>query len=206
MGGMGCMASESIAHQHTLGYRHDACDGRRMKLFVWSFVAASLTGLACTPAPIEVHTGALDTAPYAQFHTFALAPIKGGIVGYTTTARSERVINLMKPAVTAVLVRKGYTLAAETESDLVIVCSAGRRDTEEHRELPRRMAQITGEQYEDRDFVEGGLVIDVFDKTGGQVWHGAAQTEIDPQKPDDARVRTVVEHVLEKFPARPPSQ
>jgi len=170
-----------------------------MKTFVWTLVAALACGAAaCTP--VEVHTGALDTAPYAQFHTYAFAPVSGGVVGYRTTTRSAKVIELMKPAVTTVLERKGYTLAPAADADLTIVCSAGRRDVEEHIQLNRRMAEITGEETEDHDFVEGGLIIDVFDKSGGQVWHGAGQTEIDPQKPNDERVRNMVETILQKFP------
>lgn len=160
-------------------------------------------GISAACSTTQVHTGSLDTAPYAEFHTFSFAPIQGGVAGYRSTPRSARVVDLMKTAVTEALEKKGYRPAPEGESDLVIVCSAGRRDVEQRIELPWRMTAITGEEFEDRDFVQGGLVVDVFDRSGGQVWHGAAKTEIDPAKPNDARVHSIVENVMSAFPPRP---
>ncbi len=171
-----------------------------MKTMIALLVGALALG-ACSTT--QVHTGSLDTAPFAQFYTFSFAPIQGGVTGYRSTSRTARVIELMKPAITDVLEKKGYRRAPEGESDLVIVCSAGRRDVEERISLPWRITAITGEDFEDRDFVQGGLVIDVFDKTGGQVWHGAGKTEIDPGKPNDTRVRSVVEDVMSAFPSHP---
>lgn len=171
-------------------------------------------GLAtgCT-RPVDIHTAVVDAAPLAQARTFSFVPVEQAAAaqpettpgGYQSSPRSGHVIELIQVTVAGVLERKGYTSAPQGEGDLRVVCSVGRRDVTAQRSRSWRVSALS-ERDEERDFVEGGLVIDVFDRAGGQVWHGAATAEIDPKNPDDARVRDVAARVMEAFPARTPDR
>ncbi len=172
----------------------------------------ALGGAACAP-PTDVQTTSLETAPIVHYRTFSFAPTTGAsayhqraLSDYPQSPRSAHVIDLMKASITQALEQKGYVLAPPGQGELVILCSAGRRDVETVVGRSWRVTARGGDGDETRSAVEGGIVIDVLDRTGGQVWHGAATTEIDPQKPDDARVRGVVDRVMKPFPARPPAR
>jgi hypothetical protein len=164
-------------------------------------LGATLAIAGCTP--IESHGEFVPAAPYAELHTFSFATPESAPSGYHASARSAAIVEQMKPLVAAVLERKGYRRVADGEGDIIFACGAGRRDVEEHIRLPWRIATIVGEEYEDRDFVEGGIIIDAFDRNGGQIWHGAARTEIDPNKPSAERLQHTVEAALSRFPAHP---
>lgn len=167
-----------------------------------SLAALLLNASGC--ATIESHGEFLHTAPFAQFHTFSFATPEGPPAGYRTTARSAIVLTQMKGLVAEALEKKGYVPAPQgQQGDMILACGAGRREGEqlERMPLPRQVTAISGEEYEDEDFVEGGLVIDAFDRNGGQVWHGAGRTEIDPQNPNVEQLRRTVDAALARFPA-----
>ena len=168
-----------------------------------ALAALALSSSACT-ASVQSHGDYLHTAPFASFHTFSFATAKAPPEGYEVTERSAQIVELMKPIVSEALVRKGYVAAPEGEvGDVVVACAAGRRDTTKVRRVSRRQSLVTSEDTEERDFVEGGLVIDAFDRSGGQVWHGASRTEIDPARPSLDSLRRAVGAALTRFPARP---
>ena len=168
-----------------------------------ALAALALSSSACM-ASVQSHGEYLHTAPFASFHTFSFVPAKAPPEGYEVTARSAQIVELMKPIVSEALVRKGYVAAPEGETgDVVFACAAGRRDTTKVRHVSWRQSLVTGEATEERDFVEGGLVIDAFDRNGGQVWHGASRTEIDPARPSLDALRRAVGAALVRFPARP---
>ena len=145
----------------------------------------------------------VPAAPYAEMRTFSFATPEATPEGYQATARSAVVVEQMKPFIVAALEAKGWVQAQQGEGDITIACAAGRREAETHRRLPWRITNVTGEAFEDRDFVEGGIVIDAFDRSGGQIWHGAARTEIDLSRPSVDRVRKAVNAALTRFPAHP---
>jgi len=172
-----------------------------MKILPTLFVAAALAAAGCA-APITSHGEYLHTAPFADFRTFSFAPAGGALEGYETTPRSAQIVEAMKPFIRAELVRKGWVEAPGGDGDVVVACAAGRREVTKMRRLPWRMTMITGEETEERDFVEGGIVIDAFDRSGGQIWHGAARTEIDPNHPSLDRLEIAVDAALAHFPAK----
>jgi hypothetical protein len=164
-----------------------------------TLLALSLATTRCSE--VESHGEFVPAAPYAQFATFSFASNEGPPGGYHLSARSLVVVEQMKPMVVAALEKKGYVQAPNGDvGDIVVACGAGRRDVEEHRRLNWHITQLTGEEFEDNDFVEGGVVIDAFDGSGGQIWHGAARTPIDPQKPSSDRLRVAVDAALVRFP------
>jgi len=151
---------------------------------------------------VQSHGEFVPAAPFAQFTTFSFASNEGPPGGYHLSKRSLVVVEQMKPLVAAELEKKGYVRAHEGEvGDIIIAVGAGRRESEEHVHVNWHITELTGEEFEDRDFVEGGIVIDAYDKSGGQIWHGAARTAIDPQKPDVNLVRDAVADVLKRFPS-----
>ena len=123
--------------------------------------------------------------------------------GYQMSPRAATILQQMKPVIAATMERKGYHQVPDGTGDIIIAYGAGRRQVEEHIPLNRHIASILGEETEDRDFTEGGLVIDAYDKNNGQIWHGAAKTEIDPDKPNIDRLTNSVNAAMSKFPARP---
>jgi hypothetical protein len=152
-------------------------------------------------ADVQSHGEFVPDAPFAQFTTFSFAANEAPPAAYHLSARSAVVVEQMKPMVAEVMQKKGYSPAPDgTPGDITIAVGAGRRESEEHVHVNHHITSLTGEEYEDRDFTEGGIVIDAFDKSGGQIWHGAAATSIDPQKPDPRSLRAVVEAALTKFP------
>lgn len=167
-----------------------------------AFVLAQLA--ACAP-PIQSHGEFVPAAPYAEMRTFSSAAPLSTPIGYQATARSAVVVEQMKPMIAAALEAKGWVQASPGEGDITIACAAGRRDAESRVRLPWRITNVTGEAFEDRDFVEGGIVIDAFDRNNGQIWHGAARTEIDPMKPSQVRLQNAVNAALSRFPNHPRS-
>jgi len=157
---------------------------------------------ACAP-PIQSHGEFVPAAPYAEMHTFSFIAPEATPAGYQATARSAVVVEQMKPMIAAALEAKGWVQGKPGDSDITIACAAGRREAETHVKVSWRIANITGEEFEDRDFVEGGIVIDAFDRSNGQIWHGAARTEIDPNKPSEVRLQNAVNAALTRFPTHP---
>jgi hypothetical protein len=160
-------------------------------------------GFACAPAPPEVHTVTLTSAHYQEFRTFAFAPVGGPPAGYKSSALSAKVIERMKPEITAALERKGYVPAATlADADLAIACGAGRREVEVEVPVSARLSAATGEDTEEHDFTESRFVIDIYDKEGGQIWHGDATAKVRSDGPQDARLRATVDRMLAPFPGR----
>ena len=168
---------------------------------VLAIFAAGLGG-ACT-APIQSHGEYLQSAPFSSFRTFGFVPSEAPPEGYQASDRSAQIAEQMRPMVAAVLQEKGYVFAPNGDADIMVECSAGRRPGLHAHRKEWRMSAVTGEAREEREDVEGGIVIDAFDRSGGQIWHGSARSEIDPQKPSVDRLRRAVAAALSKFPARP---
>jgi len=120
-------------------------------------------------APIESHGEFVPNAPYAQMRTFSFASPETAPAGYQPSPRSAIILEQIKPIIASVLERRGYVQASTGEGDIVVAFGAGRREVERPMRLPWRITELTGEEFEDHDFVQGGIVIDAFDRNGGQI-------------------------------------
>lgn len=156
--------------------------------------AASFTGCV---RPVDVHTANLPTAPFAQYHTFSFADPEGSPAGYRPSPRSAEVQRRLKPLIVTVLQEKGYALAPG-KGDFVLAYGSGRREGEIYH--PVRAHDWLDEDEVD-DFIEGSLVIDVFDGSNdGQIWHGASRAGINPDKIDPKQLDRSVRLLLLAYP------
>jgi hypothetical protein len=168
-----------------------------------SFASAVATACTTQPPPIESHGEVLESARLKQLRTFSFAPTSNAAPeGYEATERSPQVVAAMKPLVAALLAEKGWVEAPDGDGDLRVVCTAGRRGQLETKRVSPRTSMITGESTREREWVEGAIAIDAYDRRGVRVWHGYAHTEIDPDKPSSERLRRAVGDALHSFPAR----
>lgn len=166
-------------------------------------LACSACVAACSTSlpPPTVHTAAAPDAPFGRYHTFSFAAPRGAPAGYTPTARSVEVQRKMRPIIAASLRDKGYVEVGEG-ADFVVTHGAGRRDATGTRQLSRRAVTLMGETEQERSFLEGSLVVDVYDRlTGDEVWHGAATAEIAESGIDEQRLTDAVRRVMAAFPA-----
>jgi hypothetical protein len=164
---------------------------------------AAAAAMACTEAPIESHGEILESARIAPLRTFSFVPGEAlAPEGYEATERSPQVVAAMKPLVAAALEAKGWVEAPKGDGDMLVACTAGRRSRVESERVPPRTSMITGEATREREWIEGSIVIDAYDRRGVRIWHGYARTEIDPEKPSPERLRQAVGDALRRFPAR----
>ena len=159
--------------------------------------------VACSESlpPPAIHTAAAPYAPFGRYRTFSFAAPQGAPDGYTLTPRSIEVQQKMKPLIAAALRDKGYVEVGEG-GDFLVTHGAGRRDAKGTRKLSRRAVALMGETEQETSFLEGSLVIDVYDRlTGEQVWHGAATAEINTSSINEQRLAETVQKVMAAFPA-----
>jgi hypothetical protein len=160
-------------------------------------IACAASAPACSQG-VRAHTASLQTAPFGSYHTFSFASTEGAPGGYVMSPASLQIQNRMQPLITSALENKGYSLSP-AQGDFVVRYGSGRRVAEA--DHVRNPYQLSLEEDEPTDFVEGAIVIDVFDgKNGGQVWHGSARTEINPDKVEQGLLVKSVDDVLAKFP------
>jgi hypothetical protein len=159
-------------------------------------VSAATLG-SCAPN-VELHTSSLTTTPFARYRTFSLGDPEGAPEGYTTSRRSEDVRRRLGPLIITVLQEKGYKLATG-KGDFIVTYGSGRRNaTILH---PERSFDLADENHED-DFVEGSIVLDVFDGANdGQVWHGATRAGINPEMIDQSRLERSTRLLLGRYPS-----
>jgi hypothetical protein len=155
---------------------------------------------ACSP--VRTHSAALATAPFPQYRTFSFGTGEGSPAGFKSSPRTAEVERRMLPLIAAVLQEKGYAPAeAGKKGDVVVACASGARKGIKRPEHSAHGAADGLAEDEEEDFVEGSIVIDMFDGTNdGQVWHGAARAEVDPDKIDDQLLQRAVREVLAPFP------
>jgi hypothetical protein len=147
---------------------------------------------ASTPAPVVQTVGAASL-PFAQYRTFAFGLAERPPPPYAVSERSFEVERRAQTLIVGELTRKGYASSGQGKGDFLVRFSVGyaKADTPEGYEGPKQSAHL------------GELVIDAFDgSSSAQVWHGAAEAQIDPQKINDSLLQTAVQQVLAKFPAR----
>jgi hypothetical protein len=150
---------------------------------------------------VASHGEFVPAAPYTEFHTFSFATAEASPDGYHPSHHTADVLERMKPLIASAMERKGYSASTSGPGDIVISFGAGRREVEEHHRLPPRLADAVGEDFEDHDFREGGIVIDAFDRSNGQIWHGAARAPIAREDPPK-HLQEMIDAALARFPAR----
>jgi hypothetical protein len=168
-------------------------------------LASATFAIACA-STINVHSIVLLSPDSAQYQTFsfgARAP-EGVPDNYQASPRTEEVQRRAQLLVAGLLQERGY-VQKPYGGDFVVRIASGRRAREELRAVPIPHPEPTGpawfEEHEEEDFVEGILVIDVFDgKSQQALWHGAARVEIDSDKIDDQLLRRATSKVLAAFP------
>jgi hypothetical protein len=165
---------------------------------IFSVLLACVAATSSCSSGVRAHSASLSTAPFASYHTFSFDSTEGAPGGYVMSPTSLAVQNRMKPLITSALENKGYSLSTY-RGDFVVRYGVGRRRAQaEHVRDPYQMSL---EEDEPTDFVEGAMIIDVFDgANGGQIWHGSARTEINTDKLDDTLLAKSVGDVLVKFP------
>ncbi len=154
-------------------------------------------------SPVRSHSAGLATAPFPSYRTFSFGTDEGSPAGFKSTPRTAEVERRMLPLIAAVLQEKGYAPAeAGKKGDVVVACASGQRKGIKRPTQSSTHGAADGlSEDEEEDFVEGGIVIDMFDGTNdGQVWHGAARAEVDPEKINDELLQRAVREVLAPFP------
>ena len=173
-------------------------------------VAIGLTacagGSVAAPSAAEspqVHSAVNPAASFDHYRTFSLGPAEAAPAGYQGSPRSAEVRRRLTPVISAALAGKGYT-EATGKGDLLVLFGSGRREVA----IPQGSSSVTAEWLpddEDTDFVEGALVIDVYDgATGVRVWHGASRASINPARPDDTHLDRSAMALLANFPSAKP--
>jgi hypothetical protein len=161
-------------------------------------LAAGAVELTACTRPVTVHNASLPTAPFAKYRTFSFGDPEGSPQGYKVSPRSAEVQRRLKPIITAVFQEKGYSLATG-KGDFVIAYGSGRRDAAI---LHRARSHDGMEEDEEDDFVEGSIVLDVFDGLNdGQVWHGATLAGINPEHVDPVQLERSVKLLLARYPS-----
>jgi hypothetical protein len=157
--------------------------------------------MACSTA-INVHTAVAPSARFDRYRTFVFETAREVPPAFEPSPRSSYVRHRVEEMSAAILIGKGYTLAANAPADLRIRVAAGRRTREIRRQVRAHPDWLLED--EEDDFVEGAFVIDAIDNgTGEMVWHGSARVEVEPGKVDEERLRRAVNTFLASFPPRP---
>lgn len=164
----------------------------------------SLAPAAMGCSPVRSHSASLATAPFSQYRTFSFGDPQSAPAGFKTSSRTAEVERKMQPLIATLLRERGYEAAeAGKTGDLVIGFASGSRRGLKRPAGPSHGVPDAVADDEEEDFVEGAIVIDMFDGTNaGQVWHGAARTEVNPSKIDDELLQRAVRQVLAPFPRR----
>jgi hypothetical protein len=171
----------------------------KMMMFA-ALVSLAPSAIGCSP--VQSKSARLMTAPFPQYRTFSFGGPEASPKGFKSSPRTAEVEKRMQPLITAVLAEKGYAPAeAGKKGDMVVSCASGSR-----KGIKRPVQNTRGDSSgsdEEADFVEGAIVVDMFDGTNdGAVWHGAARAEVNPDKIDDQLLQRAVREVLAPFPVR----
>jgi hypothetical protein len=209
-------------------YRSVRCHGRRDVRMAWATGLATLLAIGCT-STADIHSIQSPSAHFEQYHTIAFDSAEGPPRVYSASPHSADVWAHAKEATAEVLTHRGYVIGAPGQADLVFRIEVGRRQTAAAPPTaqvgpspmdPGPVGPIptdpgktpdylpVGPPYhgtfdeEDRELVEGALVIDAFDgKTHALLWHGFVRAVVQPDKVDYDHLRRDVESVLASFPA-----
>jgi hypothetical protein len=162
---------------------------------------------ACAPA-IDVHAITFPAADLSGYATFSFGTTNDTPPEYVASSRSTEVKRRVHLYVEAILAEKGYVQKLDGTGDFIVQIATGRREREELASVPplphpRPTRPAWFEEHEEKELLEGILIIDALDgRTQAVVWHGAAHVELDPEKIDEALLKRATMKVLAAFPAR----
>jgi hypothetical protein len=173
------------------------------RLQAWSFhmdrriflaIAAAVGAAAALGAQAgpKITSDTLPGASFGAYKTFAWAD-RPAPVGMDPVAYS-RIMQDVESAMAA----KGYVKG--DPADLTLLLTLGAKDK----------TQINswgyfGRQLDVYQYTEGRLSLDVFDSQKKQaVWHGQADGEVHPDKPNAGKIDSAVTKLMSSFPARGP--
>lgn len=146
----------------------------------WLGIGVALGALACAPH-VRVETTAQPGVDFASFDTYAIVP--------PPDARTA-VRDVLEREAREELDRRGYREVAIGESDLLVVLQAKAQPAER-----RIFAESPGGCCETQRYVEGTLVVEIFDaRTSRNVWRGVG--EVDVQSVSDRDLESAADHAL----------
>src|SRR5580704_5849248 len=164
-------------------------------------IAFAITVAACqaTTSSGSSHIQAIsaESATFAPYRTFGFRLAGAPPFPYEVSARSFEVERRVRDLVATTLAQKGYMQAGPTPDFLVRLSSGTVKED-------RPLTAAGGAYGSEKESVTSGeIVVDAFDgSTAQQVWHGTAQAEIDPARINELAIRSAVEQMLVRFPAR----
>lgn len=153
--------------------------------------------VSTTSTNLTLHTAENPGATFEAYKTFSFGTSEGAAGEATLSPQAQEVQRRLLPLVAGALIEKGYSPAATGRGDLVVVARSGARQASS----PTTAGAGWLPDDENRDFVDGSLVVDVFDGAHGHwVWHGASQASIHPDAIDPQRLEQAVRDLLGSFP------
>jgi Domain of unknown function (DUF4136) len=173
----------------------------RNTILVCVAISASLSLPACQQAvsPAGAQSVSSPTGSFAHYHTFTFRPSGEPPAPYQLTAASFEVERRITDLVEQDLTKRGYARSDE-KADLLIRLSSGRAKVD---------TSATGYQSGQTPAIsenKGVIVMDAFDaSTMTQVWHGSAESQIDPATIDNQLLQRAVDHLVDGFPAGAPA-
>jgi hypothetical protein len=154
--------------------------------------------LSTTAALAGAHTATNPAGAFEAYKTFYFGASEGPPAGYEWSPRTTEVQRRARTLISLALTERGYR-EVPAKGDILIMFGSGRREVSVHGVSGLGTGWLPDD--EDRDFVEGALVIDAFDgAVGNKIWHGAAQASIDPDRTDEQQLRRAVETLVASFP------
>lgn len=163
-----------------------------------SLLVALLVLTAACGSTMKVKTNeANNGADVARYRTFSQETAELPPEGYSRTNLTPEVTDIIYKTVDAELSRKGYVQAPPgTKAELVVRSSSGVRKVKKE---PTGKALVVGAPATEE--TESQLVIDIFDTSGNQLFHGYAHDEIEPGKVKEEHVDKAVAKILAPVPA-----
>jgi hypothetical protein len=162
-------------------------------------LAATVAACQATTSsrPPQIQAISAESGAFAPYRTFGFRLAGTPPSPYEVSARTFVVERRVRDLVATALARKGYR-EADAMPDFLIRLSSGTAKADSALTAAGAAYGTQGES-----LTSGEIVIDVFDgSTSQQVWRGTAQAEIDPQRIDELRLRSAVEQLLMRLPAR----
>ncbi|AKU95788.1 hypothetical protein AKJ09_02452 [Labilithrix luteola] len=135
-------------------------------------------------------------ADVARYHTYAQETAEQPPEGFARTDLTPDVTDIIFKTVDEELSRRGYAQAPPgTKPELLVRSSSGVRQV---RRQPTGKAAVVGAPSVEE--TQSQLVIDIFDQSGKQLFHGYAQDEVQPGQVKEERVDQAVAKILAPVP------
>jgi Domain of unknown function (DUF4136) len=158
---------------------------------------AACNGAATSSGSLRVQAISAGNATFAPYRTFGFRPAEAPPSPYEVSLRSFEVERRVRDLVATTLAHKGYAEAGATP-DFLVRLSSG--TVEEAKPVTAASDAYGGEK---ESVTSAEVVVDAFDgSTAEQVWHGTARAEVDPARINEVAIRSAVDQMLARFPAR----